>query len=262
MSSCVAANAGDQQATSACLPPDDLFDAIVALDIETGALLWSTRATAFDAWTDACLVSATHENCPNPSGDGQGFAQGPMLFETRLDRGRPFDAVGAGTKRGQFWTLDRASGQIVWITQAGPGGTRGGLRLGSAVDSERIYTAEANSNAVPTVLIDGTETTSGFWSALDAATGEVLWQTVDPLGGGGASLDGPVTVANGVVFGCSLDPSGTMHALDAATGEPLWTFASGTPCLGGAAVVGGSLYWGTGTALAPNGMLFAFEPFN
>ncbi len=86
-----------------------------------------------------------------------------------------------------------------------------------------------------------------MWSALDAVTGEVLWQTTPSSGG---STSGPVTTANGVVYGCALDDAGHMYALDAATGEELWSFASGGTtegsCLSGAAISDGTIFWGTG----------------
>jgi polyvinyl alcohol dehydrogenase (cytochrome) len=45
--------------------------------------------------------------------------------------------------------------------------------------------------------------TGGFWAALDAATGTVLWRTSDPQG----AIDvGAVTVGNGVVYAGSLAP--------------------------------------------------------
>jgi len=61
----------------------------------------------------------------------------------------------------------------------------------------------------------------------DAVTGELLWQTVPTFGGsffGGAS-SGPVTTANGVVFGCALDAQGHMYALNGATGAILCALA-------------------------------------
>ena len=69
-----------------------------------------------------------------------------------------------------------------------------------------------------------TTTTEGVWSGIDAVTGQLLWQTPNPeagsLFGGGSS--GPVTTANGVVFGCTLDATGHMYALNGATGhDPL-----------------------------------------
>ena len=59
---------------------------------------------------------------------------------------------------------------------------------------------------------------------------------------------GPVTVANGVVYACSLDVDGHMYAFDAASGAVLWSFSSGGSCNAGAAVVNGTVYWGSGYA--------------
>jgi polyvinyl alcohol dehydrogenase (cytochrome) len=87
----------------------------------------------------------------------------------------------------------------------------------------------------------------------------VLWET-RPTDGG--STSGPVTAANGLVFGCSLDPQGHMYALDAATGAILWSYASGGSCLSGAAISEGMLYWGSGYSNfgfgTPNNKLYAF----
>ena len=80
----------------------------------------------------------------------------------------------------------------------------------------------------------------------------------------GYSAEGPVSVANGVVYACSLNPIGpNMIAMDAATGAIKWQYASGSSCLGGAAIVNGTVYWGTGyRTFAPlttaGNKLFAF----
>ncbi len=118
-----------------------------------------------------------------------------------------------------IWTFNPDTGAVVWVTQVGPGGTLGGLEWGSATDGNRIYVAISNNEGKP--FLGGT---SGGWSALDAATGQILWQTADPTGG----IDpGAVSAANGVVYGCSLDAQGHMYGLDAATGAIKWNFASG-----------------------------------
>ena len=99
-----------------------------------------------------------------------------------------------------------------------------------------------------------------MWAALDALTGEILWQVAPPQGGGAS---GPVTTANGVVFGCTLDALGHMYALNAASGEVLWQYPSGGSCLSGAAIADGSLYWGSGYSNfgfgTPNNKLYAFS---
>jgi len=255
---CVADNLGNPDATQACLAADDFFDAIMALDLRTGQIRWVTRALPYDAWTVDCIpFFGDGDNCPEPAGPDYDFGQAPALFKVRDARGRTQDLVGAGQKSGKYWALDPDTGAVVWTTQTGPGGTAGGLQWGSAVDGRRIYTANANSNLVPW---GPGGTTAGMWSALDAATGAILWQTAPPDGG---STSGPVTTANGVVFGCSLDPVGHMYALDAATGQVLWSYASGGSCLSGAAISDGTLYWGSGYSNfgfgTPNNRLYAFS---
>jgi polyvinyl alcohol dehydrogenase (cytochrome) len=243
------------------LAANDFFDSIMALDLITGAVRWSTRAIPYDAWTVDCIpFFGDGDLCPNPAGPDYDFGQAPALFTVRLESSaKPRDVVGAGQKSGQYWALNPDSGAVLWVTQAGPGGTAGGLQWGSAVDGARVYTANANSNAIPWTLPGGAVTTSGVWSGLDAVTGAVQWQTTPPHGGGSS---GPVTTANGIVFGCSLDADGYMYALNGATGAVLWEFPSGGSCLSGAAVVNGTVYWGSGYSNfgfgTPNNKLYAF----
>ncbi len=257
---CVGAAGDDTDAQAACLAPypDNHFDSVLALDMRTGAIKWATRALPFDAWTVQCIFGGG-DNCPEPSGPDYDFGQAPALFATRID-GKRVEVVGTGQKSGQYWALNPNSGQVIWQTLTGPGGTAGGLQWGSAVDGERVYTQNANSDAKSWTLPDGSTTDQGIWSGLDAATGEILWQTV-PSEGGGAS--GPVTTANGVVFGCSLDPLGHMYAMDAATGEILWSYASGGSCLSGASISNGTVFWGSGYSNfgfgTPNNKLYAFS---
>jgi polyvinyl alcohol dehydrogenase (cytochrome) len=259
---CVAAAGDDPNAQQACLPADNHFDSVMALDLKTGAIRWTTRAMSFDAWTVDCIpFIGEGNNCPQPAGPDFDFGQAPALFTVR-DGNTNRDVVGAGQKSGQYWALDPDTGSVRWRTQAGPGGTAGGLQWGSAVDGRRIYTANANSNAVPWTLPDGTSTTNGVWSGIDAVSGRLLWQTTPTFGGvpfGGAS-SGPVTTANGVVYGCGLDAQGHMYALDGATGAILWTFASGGSCLSGAAIADGRLFWGSGYGFfgRPNNKLYSF----
>jgi polyvinyl alcohol dehydrogenase (cytochrome) len=88
------------------------------------------------------------------------------------------DVHGAGQKSGQYWALDPDTGDVVWETQAGPGGTAGGLQWGSSVDGERAYTANANSNYVPWELPDGSVTKA-------IAKGSVYWGSGYSNFGGG-----------------------------------------------------------------------------
>ena len=266
----------------ACLAGDN-FDAIMSFDLKTGAINWSYRALASDAWNTDCGLPGFSEgntnpgNCPEDAGPDFDFGQGPMLLTAKID-GKKVDIVGAGGKSGVFTALDRATGAVLWSTQVGPGGLLGGLQWGSATDGERIYVAESNSSFL---------NSPGWWSALDPATGAEIWRTYDPgtgIGGQscafifpgctwgmigigfGYSAQGPVSVANGLVYACSLNPIGSnMYAMDAATGQVKWSYPSGASCLGGAAIVDGTVYWGTGyRAFAPlttaGSRFFAFTP--
>jgi len=137
------------------------------------------------------------------------------------------------------------------------------LQWGSAFDGNLIYTSSANAEYKEWTLPDGSTTNAGIWSALHPVTGEIIWQTANPAGDFNAG--GPVSVANGVVYVCSQDPVGNMYALDAASGGVSWSFESGGSCNGGAAIVNGKVYWGSGyTSISefpntPNDKLYSFK---
>lgn len=259
---CIVAAGDNADLVRACIDPANYFDAIMALDMKTGAVRWATKALPADTWTAACIGFGDPAFCPSPTGPDYDFGQAPALFSVKVDSmSQPRDVVGAGQKSGKYWALDPDTGAVRWVTQAGPGGTGGGLQWGSAVDGKRVYTANANSDMVPWPAPSGP--TSGVWSGIDAVTGQLLWQT-RPTGGG--STSGPVTTTNGVVFGCSLDrTNGYMYALDAVTGGILWMFSSGGSCLSGAAISRGEVFWGSGYSNlfgsfgGPNNKLFAFS---
>jgi len=281
---CVAAAAGDAAAVKACVDvvPGNYFDSIVSLDMHTGAIKWATKALPYDAWTVACIFpidtfgpvdpDGNLANCPEPAGPDYDFGQGPALFSVNTSKkgkkskkskkskkgkkgkDKPQELLGAGQKSGQYWALNPDNGDVVWVTQAGDGGTLGGLQWGSATDGDRVYAAN---------------TISG-WFGLDAATGAVDWSTVPPGGITPATNTfAAATVANGVVFVGSTAPGTTddnMFALDAATGEILFSFASGGSVGSGAAVVNGTVYWGSGYSVfgpffpySGNNVLYAFE---
>jgi polyvinyl alcohol dehydrogenase (cytochrome) len=258
---CEKARQGDPSQPS-CLAPDDHVDAIVALDLQTGAIKWSTRMQGYDAWNFTCLglPGRPRPSCPDPRGPDYDFGQGPMLFTAAGGDG-PRELLGAGQKSGIFWALDPATGAAVWSRFVGPAGALGGLQWGSATDGARIYTAVTNSGRKRYTLPSGESTRSGLWSALDAATGAILWQTAVPAPRTGAM--GPVTVANGVVYAGSMARSGdNMFALDAAAGTILWRYPSGGSVAAGPSVANGTVYWGSGYSNlrlgSANNKLYAF----
>jgi len=167
-----------------------------------------------------------------------------------------------------IYAIDVKTGAIAWQREAHRGKPPGGRHRKNtyasetpATDGERIYVAIANAFQKSYTLTPSGETiTWGAYSALDAATGRVLWQTPDPAG---SYPLGAVTVANGVVYAESIAAQGPLYAFDAATGHLLWNFESHGSALGGAAVVNGTVYWGSGyTHLGfggGNNKLFAFS---
>src|SRR5262245_44614426 len=258
------------QPPASCVDPTDYFDSVVALDLNTGKINWGARGLPNDVYNVACGLSVPglfdfvpapflpgiYDNCPyvnpetpkveptkrDPDWD---FAQGPMLLGN--------DLVGAGQKSGVFWAFKRKTGQLVWATQAVPGGITGGMQWGSATDGSRIFVASANSGtakagagsgAVDWTLKDGTKTKAGGWAALDPTNGAVIWTTKDPMD---SRAEGAVSATNDVVFGCNLSPVGRMFAMHAVTGAILWSFDSGGPCHAGASISDGMVYWGSGT---------------
>ncbi len=248
VSQCILAAGNDGVAQRACLSADNYFDAVVSLDIKTGAVKWSTSVIPFDTWNVACLdfsgVPVIPDNCPQAEGPDFDFGQAPMLYTTRIDN-KNQDFLGIGQKSGVFWSLNPDTGAIVWSTQVSPGGVAGGMIWGSASDGTRLYTSSANSELKEWVLPDGSTTNSGIWSALNPATGEILWQTASPSPFSAAG--GAASVANGVVYVCSQNSdSDNTFALDAATGAIQWGYPSGGFCNSGAAIVNGAVYWGYG----------------
>src|SRR5215208_4077248 len=263
---CVTDAAGDPEQSKACNPPNNYFDSVMSLDAKTGAVKWASFALPFDAWNLTCVEGfGDPANCPEPSGPDYDFGQGPSLFTVGAKSNR-HDVLGIGQKSGKYWTFDPDTGQTLWVTDVGPGGLTGGLQWGAATDGQRIYAQDSNSLHVPWQLVQngvptGPTVPSGFWSALDPATGKILWQTPNPSGG---ETPGAVSVANGVVFGCSLDVQGHMYALSAATGAVLKDFVSGGACAAGASIADGTVFWGSGYAaafgLTPNDKLYALSP--
>jgi polyvinyl alcohol dehydrogenase (cytochrome) len=230
-----------------CFAANDYYDAAMSLDLKTGAIKWAKRVQGLDVWTVACLVNPNPVSCPEPSSPDYDFSgSGPNLLP---------HLVGYGQKSGIYWAFNPDNGNILWSTVVGPGSTLGGIEWGTASDGKKIFVAIANGGKKTYPLIDGTTTTGGAWSAIDASNGKLLWQTADPL----QMFDlGSVTSAGGVVFAPSV--SGNMHALDANSGKILWTFDSGGSIIDGPSVVENDVYFGSGYKIGThNTKVFAFE---
>lgn len=246
---CELKNPGDPS----CTPAHDYFDTAMALDMNTGTVKWAKHLYGYDVWTQACIHPKPGVECPDPAGpDYDMGGSGPNLMG---------NLVGFGQKSGVYWALNASNGVLVWNTVVGPSGPLGGIQWGTASDGKSIYIADANSNHSSYKLISGQTVAGGAWSALDAATGKILWQTPDPAG---AVDDSSVSVANGVVYAGSLDTAGHMYALNTSSGKILWSYASGGSVLDGPSIVNGMVYWGSGYArisgATGNNKIYAFAP--
>ncbi|XP_010690063.2 uncharacterized protein LOC104903677 [Beta vulgaris subsp. vulgaris] len=236
-----------------CIEADNHENSILALELDTGNIRWYQQLGGYDVWFAKCMNLST-PNCPpgpNPDAD---FGEAPMLLSVEV-KGCRKDVAVAVQKSGIAWALDRDTGDVIWSTEAGPGGMKGGGIWGAATDEKRVYTNIANSDAKNfTLKPSNTTTKAGGWVAMDPQDGTNLWTTANPSSG--VSF-GPVTVANGVVFAGSYDKQGNIYAIDANTGVILWSYETGSEVYGGVSVGDGCIYVANGYWTAGKS-LFAF----
>lgn len=221
-------------------PESMLSDAIIALELETGKMIWSYQATHGDVWNANCIMN------PKECGPDHDFGTIPMTFKGPGGK----KLIGAGQKSGWFYAVDPKDGKPVWKTEVGPGGLLGGIEFGAATDGERVYAAISNHPK------------QGSVSALDGVTGKIIWQTKNP---DGKANFGPISVTgtgdNRLVFAGSA--GNFIRAYDAKDGKILWEFDTGGAVGGGPTIVDGVLYIGSGYQQLrigkPNNKLYAIS---
>jgi len=194
-------------------PVSEYSDSLVAINYMTGDYVWHAQFTEDDAWTVGTPFSGI---------DGDVGAT-PNLFEIN---GRA--VVGVGDKPGRYHVLDRMTGDPVWTKPLTNGsGFQGGVMAPAAYHDGVIYVVSNN----------GTSSSTTF--ALDAPTGDILWEfdLVDPTFGGPA-------LGNGVLY--VGDQAGNTYALNADTGAKLWEGNVPAGRGGGFSLVDGMLFTGYG----------------
>lgn len=225
-----------------CIEPDNHSNSIMALDLDTGKIKWYRQLGGYDVWFAACSNLST-PNCPpgpNPDAD---FGEAPMMLTAYINKTK-LDIVAAAQKSGIAWALDRDNGSIIWSTEAGPGSTSGGAIWGAATDEKRVYTNIVNGDRQNFTLKPSNKSTmAGGWVAMDGSTGIIQWSTANPSN---ATSNGPVTVANGVLFAGSTYGTGPIYAMDAKSGKILWSYETGATVYGGMSVSKGCIYVGNG----------------
>jgi polyvinyl alcohol dehydrogenase (cytochrome) len=207
-------------------------DAILALDLATGATRWVRQVDTGDVFT-----------VPHPQSADSDFGTNPVLFDATIG-GTRRHLLAAGQKSGRFWVLDRTTGAIVWHRTISTGSALiGGVFNNGAYDGQRLVLAGNNGGPGAARVGQPNATHSSELVALNPA-GRVIWQR---------HLDGwvwaPITLSQRVGF-VAVDTE--MQAFDLTTGRLLarvpteGTISSGPALSGGRAFFGSGLsYFGT-----------------
>jgi polyvinyl alcohol dehydrogenase (cytochrome) len=234
-------------------PATDTSDAIIALDLDTGKLVWKFQAMANDIWNMACSASkeTSGPNCPwNIAGDllvGRDFDFGAGALLAKGAGGK--DVLLAGQKSGDVWALDPETGEKVWNVRFGQGTSLGGIHWGITTDGERVF-APIND---PVYGDPATATVKPGVFAVDIKTGAAGWgynATANCEGERGTRVTNcaakygfsaaPITV-DGAVVGGTL--GGELIVLDGQTGAVLNRIDTTGPktALNGIQTSGGSI---------------------
>jgi polyvinyl alcohol dehydrogenase (cytochrome) len=199
-------------------PAAPMSDAIVALDMNTGAIRWFNQITPNDAFVIGCKPD--NPNCPDEVGPDHDFGSSPIL---RTVGGRR--VLLAGQKSGVIYGIDPDNGgKVLWQQRVGKGSELGGIEWGPAADTTNVYVA------VSDVIAQGAGPSEqpGGLHALKIVTGERLWHTPAPpltcKGGPGCSgaQSAAISAIPGVVFSGSVD--GHIRAYSTGDGKIIWDF--------------------------------------
>lgn len=239
--------------------PANTIDAVLALDMNSGKVLWAAQSLKADAWFIGCEGDSPSEDCPKDVGPDYDFGASPIL--RTLPDGR--DILVAGQKGGILFAYDPDhKGALIWKTVLVGKLSRGEITFGGAADGENAYFGLK----------------SGGIAAVQLTTGKRIWFA--PLPGEhieeqGAGETAALTVMPGVVFSGGWD--GVLRALSTEGGELLWEYntvdevktANGVAAHGGAmgapgaTVAGGMVFVGSGYILGragkPGNVLLAFS---
>jgi len=233
-------------------------DAIMALDLKTGKVIWSVQDTEEDAWLSGCGGEIKSENClpPDTIGPDYDFGASPIL--KTLPNGHRI--LVAGQKSGMVWGHDPdRDGTVVWKAQLVQKLALGMITFGGAADDQNAYFG-LRTGGVAAVRMD---------------TGEQKWFTpvVPTPGPGPKGENAALTAIPGAVFSGGWD--GMLRAFSTEDGHLLWEYnmvrdyetvnhvkaRGGSMAAAGPTVAGGMLFVGSGyvfTAGMPGNALLVF----
>jgi polyvinyl alcohol dehydrogenase (cytochrome) len=219
-------------------PASSTSDAIVAMSLDTGKILWSVQDTENDVWLAGCGGANQPEHCPETLGPDHDFGSPPML--KRLSSGR--ELLIAGQKSGNVWAHDPDKlGAVVWRTALVNNTKEFGGKIiwGGAADNNSAYFGLG----------------PGGIGAVQLTTGERTWfASVKPNVAAQPGMDGPLTAIPGAIFSGGWD--GVLRAFDAKSGKLLWEYNTvrDFEALNGVAAKGGSI--GAAGPVVAGGRLF------
>ena len=205
-------------------PTTDNSDAIQALNLKTGELVWNYQATGEDAYIQPPYVGVNEQlcpNCPDPNGPDLDFGMSPVIVQ-HPDGG---EMLVVGQKSGVVHCLNPDTGQPIWQKRLGRGGALGGIHWGIATDGRVAYVP--NSDWWHGGSNPNYEAKPGLF-AMDVLTGDILWTSmVDPnlcnnAPGCYTGFSAAPTLIEGVVFTGNLD--GYARAHDTETGTVIWEY--------------------------------------
>jgi polyvinyl alcohol dehydrogenase (cytochrome) len=257
-------------------PATTTSDAVLAVAMDTGKLLWSQQLTANDAFNSTCSL-AGKAICPDS--DGPDFDFGASAILLRLAGGKRVLVL--PQKSGMLHGVDPdQQGKILWHAKAGEGGTLGGIQWGAASDGARVYVAlsDIRFTAQSATGRRPDPERGGGMFAFRADNGERLWMTPAPKACADRSPCSPaqsaaVSAIAGAVFSGAVD--GHLRAYSAGDGKIIWDYdtahayqtANGVPAKGGAmdsggaVIAGGMVFVGSGYGQwggLPGNVLLAF----
>jgi polyvinyl alcohol dehydrogenase (cytochrome) len=210
-------------------PATSLSDAVVALKLSTGEILWSKQFTAKDAWNSSCQLPGK-VNCPDTEGPDWDFAASAILVP--LQNGKRVLLL--PQKSAVIYAVDPDQrGKTLWQGRIGEGGTVGGIEWGAATDGRSVYVALSDIrfevNRKPGSndrTYDLNPNKGGGIFAFRVDNGERMWQTPPPGCGDrrpcSPAQSAAVTAIPGAVFSGAED--GHLRAYSATDGKIVWDF--------------------------------------
>jgi polyvinyl alcohol dehydrogenase (cytochrome) len=200
-------------------PPTPTADSVVALDMDSGKILWQTQFTKPKMDAIVC-GSPARPGCQPPHVPEFDLGASPVLVN--LHNGKRVLIL--GQKTGVVYAVDPDhDGKLLWFARAGVGGLLGGVQWGMATNGRRVFVAVSDL-AFKDRAPDPTK--GGGISAYRVSDGKLIWHTPAP-GCGDRRPCSPaqsqaISAIPGAVFSGSID--GHLRAYAASNGKIIWDF--------------------------------------